>query len=184
MWAKMARTRCPIREARWPKEWFFGEVTWTSCPIRGSRQSLLWCQEGMVLERPQPGGLSFVFGPRGRKALRVFGESPKRGQDVRMVSKGKGWGVPSQGGPGSHGKGMLVRLVGESPTFLHANLTLRADPAVSAQSEKKMKRPSTVTRVRASHTTRAMRAFKQTPDMTCHFRSPQFVAKPALAESL
>ena len=30
-----------------------------------------------------------------------------------------------------------------------------------------MKRPSTVTRVRASHTTRAMRAFEQTPDMTC-----------------
>ena len=30
-----------------------------------------------------------------------------------------------------------------------------------------MKRPSTVSRVRASHTTRAMRAFEQTPDMTC-----------------
>ena len=58
--------------------------------------------------------------------------------------------------------------MGESPTFLHADLTLRADPAVSAQSEKKQtKRPSTVARVRTTHTTRAMRAFEQTPDMTC-----------------
>ena len=78
------------------------------------RESLLWCQEGIVLGRPQPGGLSFVFGPRGLKALRVFGESPNGGQDVRMVSKGKGWGVPSQGGPGRMGKGMLGRLVVES----------------------------------------------------------------------
>ena len=29
------------------------------------------------------------------------------------------------------------------------------------------KRPSTVARVRTTHTTRAMRAFEQTPDMTC-----------------
>ena len=50
--------------------------------------------------------------------------------------------------------------MGESPTFLHADLTLRADPAVSAQFEKKTKRPSTVARVHTTHTTRAMRAFE------------------------
>ena len=32
------------------------------------RESLLWCQEGMVLGRPQPGGLLFCFEPRGLKA--------------------------------------------------------------------------------------------------------------------
>ena len=97
----------------------------------------------------QPGGLLFVFEPRGLKALRVFGESPNGGQDVRMVSKGKGWGVARA--VRVAWKGMLGRFVGgESPTFLHANLTLWADPAVSTHSEK-MKRPSAVTRVRASH---------------------------------
>ena len=77
---------------------------------------------------------------------------------------------------------------GGSPTFLHADLTLRADPAVSAQFEKKTKRPSTVARVHTTHTTRAMRAFEHTPDMAClgvqNERSDKLVQRLASLKSV
>ena len=50
--------------------------------------------------------------------------------------------------------------MGESPTFLHADLTLRADPAVSAQSEKKKSRRNVQVPWHEC-------ALHTTPDMTC-----------------
>ena len=54
----------------------------------------------------------------------------------------RGWmlGCPRLLRYGSHGKGMLGGLVGESPTFLHANLTFAGEPVVSAQSQKKKRK--------------------------------------------
>ena len=174
LWAKMARQDVPVCGSRWLGQGVqcvgqdgSDKVSSLWVKMTLARKSLLWCQESTRLGRPQLGGelpVSSLEGsmPRGH----MFGESPTR---CPCGVKGQGLGSPLPRRSGSHGKGMLVRLVGESPTFLHADLTLRADPAVSAQSEKKKKtkRPSTVARVRTTHTTRSMRAFEQTPDMTC-----------------
>ena len=111
VWAKLARTRCPIREARWPKEWFIGELRWLGQVVQFGGQDDSGQGVPVVVSRRHGVGASsarwFVVRfcePRGLKALRIFGESPNGGQDVGTVSKGKGWGVPSQGGPGRMGK--------------------------------------------------------------------------------
>ena len=135
VWAKLARTRCPIREPRWLKEWFFGEPRWLGQVVQFGGQDDSG-QEGMVLGRPQPGGLLFVSSLEGLRPRGYFWRVPKWRTRCPYGVKGQGLGCPQPGRSGSRGKGMLGRLVGESPTFLHANLTLRADPAVSAQSEK------------------------------------------------
>ena len=63
----------------------------------------------------------------------MFGESPKWRTKCPGGVKGQGSGSPLPQRSGLHGKGMVGRLVGESPTFLHADLTLRADAVMSAK---------------------------------------------------
>ena len=95
VWTKMARTRCPVCVPRWHGQdvQFVGQdgsdkmfSLWVKMTL--ARESLLWCQEGTRLGRPQLGGELPVSSLGGlRPGGRMFGESPNGGQDVRAVGE-------------------------------------------------------------------------------------------------
>ena len=74
VWAKLARTRCPIRGPRWLKVWFFGEPRWLGQVVQFGGQDDSGQGVPVVVSRRHGVGASparwFVirFEPRGLKA--------------------------------------------------------------------------------------------------------------------
>ena len=127
LWAKMARARCQ----------FVGQVL-QDVQVGQDGSGTRLGQDGVPQRSKRASGAFRAELADGLDG--VCGESPIEDTLSVQCQGGRCWGVPAKAVRVAWER-YVGEIGGESPTFLHADLTLRADPAVSAQFEKNFQVP-------------------------------------------